>query len=94
MRRLWRKIKLAWALVRLERQVDNTTLKGAVRSGTSVSGAVAATLALIPLWLPVISGAQPVTEMVIAETMGVVSLWVVLVFARRAIAKSGVPNGN
>lgn len=69
--------------------MDTKTFKGAAASGTSIAGAIAATLSLIGMWVPVISSGAPITGDLITQSMGVLTLWLTLVFARRAIAKSG-----
>lgn len=71
------------------REIEQVTFKKAALSGTGISGAVSATLAMIALWVSVITQGAPITQDLIMQTLGVISLWLTLVFARRGIMKSG-----
>ena len=71
------------------KKMDPTTFKGAVATGTSVSAAIAATLFTFGLWTPVIFQKAPITLELMNGTLGLISLWVTVVFARRAMAKKG-----
>ena len=65
---------------------------GAV-TGTGISGAITATIWVAGLWLPVFTEHAPITSELLSHTLGVLSLWVTLIFARKAVlkAQSGTP---
>jgi len=96
-----RKIRVLWLALRwwertekeIKKMKTNPSFAAAAVTGTGISGAIAATLAVAGLWLPVFTEHAPITSELLSQTLGVISLWVTLIFARKAVlkAQSGTP---